>query len=172
MSDTNHAAELATPEPADSTASAAFAERRTEFTGFINFCESTTPEGLRITPGETLHLRGARNTNQWATGNNLIDGIEQNVVDLNLALRQGSGVAHLEGTLTPAAVDATWQIRMTVKIREGVQVSAQGVGHGTGDLHGMTMQFAADPQTQTASICSSMPAVAVKGIIIAPAASD
>lgn len=89
----------------------------TEFAGLINFCASTPPEEVNLTPGSTLHLRGATNQNQWVTGIDLVDGPEENVVNGDFNLTTGNGVAHLQVTLTPDDVDGTWVIRQTLRWR-------------------------------------------------------
>ncbi len=149
----------------------AAAATRTEFEGFINFCESFAPDGVKITPGGTLHVQGARNRNEWVTGNPLVDGSEENVVDVNIN-RTGNGHAHLAVTVRPDAVDGTWEIRQTVEVIGGVPGLGRGVGHGTGELHGMTIKFTAGATPVGQSVCNpANPTVELRGIIISPAAS-
>lgn len=146
---------------------------RTEFAGFNHFCESIPFEDVRVTPGGTLHLQGARNRNQWVTGNPLIDGFEENVVDGNINLRTGTGRGNLELTLRPDAVEGAWEIRSTVEILGGVPAGTSGVGHGTGELQGMTIQFTTEPVGFGQNICNPGRASArVQGVIISPATPD
>ncbi len=76
--------------------------------GFLYPCGGA-PGEERLTRGGTLHVRHSPNTNLWVAGHPLIDGLETNVTDLNL--KDGNGVAHTQGTVQPAAVDGTWEIR-------------------------------------------------------------
>jgi hypothetical protein len=56
---------------------------KTEFEGFIHFCGSGPPEDVIVTPGgKTVHIRGTTNFNEWVTGNDLIDGVETNIVSI------------------------------------------------------------------------------------------
>lgn len=143
---------------------------RTEFEGFVNFCESASPDKLIVTPGGTLHLHGVGNRNQWVTGNSLIDGFEENAVLLNLNLKNGTGTAQLDVTLEPDAVNGTWEIRQTVKVVDFAPAGSKGVGHGTGELQGMTIKFTTLPPAGGASLCNpEMGRGAVHGVVIAPA---
>src|SRR4051812_29703364 len=137
----------------------------TEFDGFVNFCVSDDPTKFKITPGETLHFT-ASNENRWVTGNPLIDGVEHNTVAANINLKNGVGVVHLDVSLKPDAVNGTWQIKQQLSLPERV---SSGVGHGTGELQGMTIKFTTEPGSGT-SICNpDMPRGAVHGIILSPA---
>ena len=136
---------------------------RTEFDGFINFCQGDFT-GFRVTPGGTAHLDVA-NEHLWVTGNPLIDGIETNT---------GSGVidphglvVNLDLSLKPTAVNGTWEIRQQFRIPDG---TTSGVGHGTGDLRGMTIKFTTDPIIDSPSACNpDMQKAAVHGVILSPA---
>jgi hypothetical protein len=137
----------------------------TEFDGFINFCVSDDPTRFKITPGETLHFT-ASNENRWVTGNPLIDGVERNTVAANINLKNGQGVVHLDVSLKPDAVNGTWEIKQQLSLPERV---SSGVGHGTGDLQGMTIKFTTSPGGGT-SVCNpDMPAAPVQGVILSPA---
>ena len=137
----------------------------TEFDGFVNFCVSDDPTRFKITPGETLHF-SASNENRWVTGNPLIDGVEHNTVAANINLKNGQGVVHLDLSLKPDAVNGTWEIKQQLSLPERV---SSGVGHGTGDLQGMTIKFTTEPGGGT-SVCNpDMPRGAVHGVILSPA---
>src|SRR2546423_15512201 len=117
---------------------AATASTQTAFQGFI--CFGTSAGGYeRTTNGGTWHFRNGQNVNRWVTGNPLIDGVEHNVAGMNLDLKNGTGTIHLDESVKPDAVNGTWEIRETVQFRGFEPVSAMGVGHGTGDLEGMTI---------------------------------
>jgi hypothetical protein len=136
----------------------------TEFDGFINFCVSDDPSRFKITPGGTIHF-GVSNENRWVTGNPLIDGIEHNTGAANINLNNGQVVVHLELSLKPDAVNGTWEIEQQVRPPEG----STGVGHGTGDLQGMTIKFTTEPAGGT-SVCNpDMPKAPVHGVILSPA---
>lgn len=132
---------------------------RTEFAGFICFGGGTDGEVV-VTPGGTLHLRGATNVNRWVTGNPLIDGVEHNLADANIDLKTGSGSIHLSLSLTPDAVNGTWEITQTVTLNEsassnGAAAFARGVGRGTGDLSGMTIEYTLEPAGPISDGCDS-----------------
>jgi hypothetical protein len=136
----------------------------TEFDGFINFCFSADLTKVNFTPGETLHFR-VSNRNQWVTGNPLIDGIETNTGAANINLNNGEAVVRLNLSLKPDAVNGTWEIEQQVRPPTG----STGVGHGTGDLQGMTIKFTTDPPVGT-SVCNpDMPKGPVHGVILSPA---
>jgi hypothetical protein len=120
-----------------------------EFNGFINFCHNAGLIGFSATPGGTVHF-GVANENRWVTGNPLIDGLEHNTGDANVS-RQGQVVVRLQNSLKPDAVNGTWEMVQQVRIGDGVST---GVGHGTGDLQGMTMKFTTDPEFVPASVCN------------------
>jgi hypothetical protein len=154
-----------TAPPAARRASVAAPASSTEFDGFINHCASDDPTRFKITPGETLHF-AASNENRWVTGNPLIDGLEHNTVAANINLKNGEGVVHLDLSLKPDAVNGTWEIRQQLSIPEFVST---GVGHGTGDLQGMTIKFTTSPGAGT-SVCNpDMPKAPVQGVILSPA---
>jgi hypothetical protein len=143
---------------------------QTQFSGLINFCANADLTTFRITPGATLHFKGDGNQTRWVTGNPLIDGFEQNAPHANINLKNGSGVVHLDVSLKPDAVNGTWEIRQQVKISEGAPAGSTGVGHGTGDLQGMTIKFTTEPPSGAVSVCNpEMPAAAVNGVILSPA---
>ena len=146
---------------------------RTEFEGFINFCGGTDPTKINVTPGDILHFKGGTNQNVWVTGNPLIDGVEQNVVDANINLKSGSGSAHLAVSLKPDAVEGTWEIRQTVTISGGSPAGSRGVGHGTGDLQGMSIQFTTEPAVPIANVCNpELPGAPLHGVVISPATTS
>jgi hypothetical protein len=133
---------------------AAGSATQTEFDGFICFGPSGTEGTVRVTPGGTTHLKGLTNTNQWVTGNSLIDGIENNTVSGNIN-RSGDGVVHLDVSLKPTGVNGTWEIRQTLTISGGVPQGSTGIGHGTGDLRGMTIKFTTGSAAPRPSGCGS-----------------
>ena len=145
---------------------------RTEFEGFINFCASTPPTEITVTPGGILRIDGATNENRWVTGNRLIDGVEHNVVAGRINLSTGSGSAELKVSLKPDAVDGTWEIRQVLTISGGAPAGGHGVGHGTGDLHGMTIKFTAEPASGQ-SVCNpDFGRARVHGVVISPATTS
>lgn len=144
---------------------------RSEFAGFVHFCEGTPPEAFKVTRGGTLHLR-AGNRNQWVGGNALVDGFEENAALVNVDLKNGTGAAHLDVTLRPEAVDGTWEIRQTVIIRGGGLAGSHGVGHGTGELHGMTIKFTTEPRAEVENPCNpDLPSARLHGVVISPGTS-
>jgi hypothetical protein len=148
---------------------AAAAPLRIPFAGVFYPCGGTS--GEEFSAGNVFHFRSAENYNLWATGNPLLDGPEVNTVNGDINLQTGRGVAHPRTTVFPVAVDGTWDIQITVTV--GVEgLTAHGVGHGTGDLHGMTIFFSnpgaieIDPEDNP---CSDLPfAVLIEGEILAP----
>jgi hypothetical protein len=150
---------------------AAAVTTRTEFEGFIHPCGGTVTEE-RVTPGNVLHLL-ATNRNEWVTGNRLVDGTETNVARININLKTGRGVANIQSTITPEGVEGTWELRYQVKVTGGTPGTARGVGHGTGELQGMTLKFTAQPPVPGENTCNpEIPfVVPVQGVIIAPAVS-
>ena len=146
-------------------ASAAAPASSTEFDGFINFCHAGDPTGFRATPGGTVHF-GVSNENRWVTGNPLIDGVEHNTGGANIN-PHGQVVVNLDNSLKPDAVNGTWEIRQQFRVPDGVST---GVGHGTGDLQGMTIKFTTDPISGRASVCNpDMLSARVYGVILSPA---
>ena len=142
---------------------------QTGFQGFICFGTSTGGYDW-TTNGGTWHFRNGQNQNRWVTGNPLIDGVETNVADMNLNLKNGTGTIHLDESVKPDAVNGTWEIRETVQFRGGALVSASGVGHGTGDLQGMTIKFTAQGAAPIPEACGPDGAFgpAIQGVITAP----
>jgi hypothetical protein len=137
----------------------------TEFNGFINFCHSADLIGFRVTPGGTVHF-GVSNENRWVTGNSLIDGVEHNTGGANIN-PNGQLVVHLANSLKPDAVNGTWEIVQQVRVPDG---ASTGVGHGTGDLQGMTIKFTTDPTFVPTSVCNpDMLKAGVHGVILSPA---
>jgi hypothetical protein len=154
-----------TKSPALRTSVAAAPASSTEFDGFVNFCVSDDPTRFKITSGGTLHF-ATSNENRWVTGNPLIDGVEHNTVAANINLKNGQGVVHLDLSLKPDAVNGTWEIKQQLSLPEGV---SSGVGHGTGDLQGMTIKFTSSPPAGT-SVCNpDQPKAGVHGVILSPA---
>ncbi len=141
---------------------------RTEFEGFINFCGESPPGGAWVTPGGVLHLREGGNFNQWVTGNPLVDGPEENVVDLNLNFKTGRGVVHLVVTVMPDAVAGTWEIQQSLKVPSFL---GHGVGYGTGELHGMTIKFTTEPASGISVCNSELGRAKVQGVILSPAST-
>jgi hypothetical protein len=134
------------PQLALSASSGASASS-TEFNGFINFCQGGTTY-FRATPGGTAHF-GVSNENRWVTGNPLIDGVEHNTGAANA--NQELVVVSLHNSLKPDAVNGTWEIVQQFRVPDGVST---GVGHGTGDLQGMTIKFTTDPEFVPTSVCN------------------
>jgi hypothetical protein len=65
-------------------------------------------------------------------------------------------------------------MRIQVKVTGGSPGVAHGVGHGTGDLHGMTLKFTADPPVPGENTCVPELGIVIpmRVVIIAPAVSD
>ena len=136
----------------------------TEFDGFDNNCFSADLTKFNATPGGTVHFR-VSNENRWVTGNPLIDGVETNTGAANIN-STGQGVVHLTSSLKPDAVNGTWEIQTHLSLPDFIGF---GVGHGTGDLQGMTIKFTTEPGGGT-SVCNpDMPRGAVHGVILSPA---
>jgi len=121
--------------------------------------------------GNVLHFRGATNHNLWVTGEPLLDGFADNVVDADINLKTGTGVARPRETLSPAAVEGTWEITVMVSV-DPTGLTARGDGYGTGELQGMTIEFenpgivGVPPGTNP---CSDVPeAVLISGEIRTP----
>jgi hypothetical protein len=133
----------------------------TEFDGFINFCRSVDPTFTFA--GRTVHFR-VSNENMWVTDNALISGIEHNT---GIALIDPHGlVVNLDNSLQPNGVNGTWEIKQQFRIPDG---TTSGVGHGTGDLQGLTMKFTTQRIDPTASDCNPDDfKAAVHGVILSP----
>jgi hypothetical protein len=152
------------PQVALRVSAAAAGASSTQFDGFINFCHPADPTGFRVTPGGTVHF-GVSNENRWVTGNPLIDGIEHNTGNATIN-PQGQLVVNLDNSLKPDAVNGTWEIKQHLRIGDGVST---GVGHGTGDLQGMTIKFTTDPFFVPTSVCNPDQLKAgVHGVILSP----
>jgi hypothetical protein len=136
----------------------------TEFDGFVNTCSSTDPSRFKATPGGTVHFT-ASNTNMWVTGNPLIDGVEHNTVKVNIN-NKGQGVVQLDASLKPDAVNGTWEIQWHLSLPGFV---GSGVGHGTGDLQGMTIKFTFDLAAGPSDCNPDGPKGHVNGVILSPA---
>jgi hypothetical protein len=136
----------------------------TEFHGFINFCHQADLVFTTKSP-ETLHFQVA-NVNQWVTGNPLIDGIEHNTGSAKIN-PQGQVVVTLQNSLKPDAVNGTWEMIQQLRIGDAVST---GVGHGTGDLQGMTIKFTTNPEFISTSECNpDLAHAGVHGVILSPA---
>jgi hypothetical protein len=152
------------PHVALTTSASATRASSTEFDGFINFCQAGDPTGFRVTPGGTIHF-GVSNENRWVTGNPLIDGVEHNTGNAKIT-RQGQVIVNLDNSLKPDAVNGTWEIVQQFRVPDGVST---GVGHGTGELQGMTIKFTTDPTFVPTSVCNpDNSKVAVHGVILSP----
>lgn len=142
-----------------------------EFEGVFYPC-SVTPPTKEWISGNVLHIRGIQFHNQWVTGSPLVDGLSDNVVDADINLKTGTGVARPHESVKPDAFDGTWDVRATVLI-DPSGPSAHGVGRGTGDLRGMTIEFTASgdvPIDPADNPCSDSPfATPIRGEIIIPA---
>lgn len=147
---------------------------RVEFEGYIHFCESDPFEEIRLTPGGTLHLKEGTNRNRWITDSPLVTGDETNVVsgDINLHNPE-AGLGHLEITLVPDAVDGTWEARAQLS-DPGPEGVLRGVGHGTGELRGMSIEFATAPGVAPVeNVCSDVLDVkSVSGVVLSTASAD
>jgi hypothetical protein len=143
----------------------------TPFEGVFYPCSETAPTREWVS-GNVLHFRNAQNHNLWATGEPLLDGFADNVVDADINLKTGTGVAHPRESLQPDAVDGTWEITVTVDV-DPTGLTARGVGRGTGELRGMTLEFTNPGIVELApgaNPCSDIPvAVLIEGEIRAPA---
>jgi hypothetical protein len=135
----------------------------TEFNGFINFCHASDFSYFTAA-GRTVHF-GVSNENRWVAGNPLIDGTELNT---GRAIIDPHGlVVNLDNSLKPDAVNGTWEIKQQFRIPDG---TTSGVGHGTGDLQGMTLKFTTDPIAGAVSDCNPNDFKAgVHGVILSPA---
>lgn len=145
---------------------------RTEFQGFI--CLGTSAGGKEwINPGGVYHFRNGENVNRWVTGNPLIDGAENNVADMNLNLKNGTGTIHLDLSVKPDAVSGTWEIRQTVQFRDFEPISVSGVGHGTGELQGLTLKFTGEGPAPIPEACGPDGGFgpAIQGVILGSAIS-
>lgn len=147
----------------------AAAPERIPFAGV--FCPCGGTNGEEFISGNVLHFRDAESYNLWSTGNPLLDGPEVNVVSGDINLLTGRGVAHPRTTVYPVAVDGSWEIQITVTVATD-GLTAHGVGHGSGDLQGMTILFRnpgaidVDPSDNP---CSDLPfAALIEGEILAP----
>lgn len=134
-----------------------------EFDGYDNACQGEAT-GFRATPGGTVHFR-VSNENRWVTGNPLIDGVERNTGVANFG-STGGGVVHLTSSLKPDAVNGTWEIQTHLSLPDFVGF---GVGHGTGDLQGMTIKFTFDLAAGPSDCNPDAPKGHVHGVILSPA---
>jgi hypothetical protein len=125
-----------------------------------------------ISRGGVYHFRNGENVNRWVTGNPLVDGVEHNVADMNLNLKNGTGTIHLDLSVKPDAVNGTWEIRQTVQFRDFNAVRTTGVGHGTGELQGLTLKFTAEGAAPILAACGPEGGFgpAIQGVISGPAA--
>ena len=90
----------------------AAAPQRIPFSGVFYPCGGTA--GEEFVGGNVLHFRNAENHNLWSTANPLVDGPEVNVVNGDINLKTGTGVAHPRTTVYPVAVDGTWEIPVKI----------------------------------------------------------
>ena len=158
---TSPAAGSRTSDPLPPVSAAA----RTEFEGFIHPCGGALTEE-RVTPGGVVHQL-ATNRNEWVTGVPLLDGVETNVVRIIVNSKTGRGIANVTSTITPEGVEGAWKLKYQVKVIDGGPATARGVGHGTGELRGMTLKFTADLAEPGQNSCNAeIPVVIpVHGII-------
>lgn len=140
------------------------------FEGVFYPCSGGDPSSEWVS-GNVLHFRGATNHNLWVTGEPLLDGFADNVVDADINLKTGAGVAHARESLRPAAVEGTWEITVTVFV-DATGLTAHGEGYGTGELQGLTIELQnpgiveLSPGTNP---CSDVPeAVLIEGEIRSP----
>ena len=143
---------------------------RTYFEGYLHACSGGPPDTVKVTPGGTVHIAGLTNINQWSTGNVLIDGVENNVVFTSFNWK--TQVIRLDITLAPDAYpDSTWEIMQAAQFRPDGSLVADGVGHGTGDLRGMTVKFTVEPDNPVFldNPCApGQPSFPLSGVIISP----
>jgi len=143
---------------------------RISFEGFMHSCSAGPPDTFKVTPGGTVHIKGLTNINQWATGNTLIDGIENNVVFTSFNWK--TQVIRLDITLAPDDYPgSTWEISQAAQFRPNGSLVADGVGHGTGALRGMTIKFTVQPDNPVFldNPCApGAPSFPLSGVIISP----
>ena len=143
---------------------------RIYFEGLLHSCSEGPPDSINVTPGGTVHIKGFTNTNQWATGNALIDGVENNVVFVSVNFK--TTVVRLDITLAPDAYPgSTWEIMQAAQFRPDGSLVADGVGHGTGALRGMTIKFTVHPDNPVFldNPCApGAPSFPLSGVIISP----
>ena len=151
------------PEVTLSASVAATAASSTEFDGFDNACVGGG-SNFNATPGGTVHF-DVSNENRWVTGNPLLDGVERNTGAANID-NNGDGVVHLYLSLKPDAVNGTWEITEQLKLPT---LSGFGVGHGTGDLRGMTIKYTFDVAAGPSDCNPDAPKGHVHGFILSPA---
>lgn len=109
------------------------------FTARMYLC-SFEPSTDRISGGGILHFRGAVNHNLWVATTPLVTGWEDNVVNGNINLAKGTGVAQPHSVMRPFAYDGTWEVVVHVTVTP-TGLDAHGEGHGTGALQGMSIRF-------------------------------
>lgn len=115
------------------------------FSGYMYSCDFAFGDEW-VTPGGVFHFDGSTAINEWVTGNPLIDGIEQNIELGGMANANGTLTVRYEATITPNAVDGTWETSTyQLQLNATRFGGAKGVAHGTGDLAGMTMRFTLVP---------------------------
>jgi hypothetical protein len=138
------------------------------FDGFLHSCSGGGPDTFRVTPGGTVHIKGLTNNNRWATGNPLIDGVESNVVFTSFNFK--TQTIRLDITLVPDAYPgSTWEIMQAAQFRPDGSLQADGVGHGTGALRGMTIKFTVRPDDPVAGVNLCNPdlnSIPLSGVII------
>ena len=141
---------------------------RIYFDGLMDSCSGGPPASVKVTPSGTVHIKGLSNINQWATGNALIDGIESNVVMTSFNWK--TQVIRLDITLVPDAFPgSTWEIMQAAQFRPDGSLVADGVGHGTGALRGMTIKFTVRPDDPVAGVNLCNPdlnSIPLSGVII------
>src|SRR4029077_17187707 len=103
--------------------------------------------------------------NRWVTGNSLIDGVERNTGAANFN-NTGQGVVHLTSSLKPDAVNGSWEIQTQLSLPDFV---GSGVGHGTGELQGMTIKYTFDLAAGPSVCMPDGPKGHVHGVILSPA---
>ena len=81
-------------------------------------------------------------------------------------------VAALDVTLAPFAFDGTWEIRQINQLRQNGLFVSKGVGHGTGELRGMTINFTTGQFVFGLNPCSPFPSAEVQGVLRGPANID
>jgi hypothetical protein len=128
-------------------------------------CTTDPPDRQWVTPGGTLHFRNSGVTLLWDMGNPLIDGIETVEADLNRNLKRGVGFVHGTSTLVPFAVNGTWEIKFHINTSDE---TARGVGHGTGDLQGMSLKYSTVVATPPPNPCHPERGAYTTGIITTP----
>ncbi len=113
---------------------------RIPFTG-LRFACSGTDGQVSVSGDKILHIRNATNHSLWVTSSPYLNGFADNVVDANIDLATDIGEARIQESLKPTTYNGTWESVVQLRITpHGAE--AEGVGHGTGELTGLTIRWA------------------------------